>query len=769
MTDSAVFNPEVIGGNGFYWWVGEVVDDRVWKTNELRKKWKESNQLPGWGSRYKVRIVGRHAEARSSIADNDLEMCEVMLPVTAGSGHALSYQSPNIRKGTIVIGFFKDGRDGNEPIIIGCLPNNDQTPLKYKQGQSGFEPISGLSGETVPVYGIPAEGSDGKAANNAKPIEGGTSSSSNRTNIADQQQKKAGKKKSAVTKISDCGGNDAKGIQLVLQKLIQKIQDITSKLKSWQSSVANLQSDIQRIIREAAEDTSKFFKNIINGIREFVLEQTVDKIKKFYDKLFPNERDKLLKATKKAVNSISCIFNKIIANLIKMLISILEKIIDRFINVPLCAIENIIASILGKIFGLISGLVDSILGPINAILGTIISLGEEIFGALRQILSFISCDEKSSCPEVDQWSLWDGAGNNGGNLTIDINSIFNKAKSIGLSAKKAIDLDNFDFNMDFSDIFQDSCNVGAVYCGPPKVEFYGGGGSGATGNVLVSAIGDIIGVDIITSGQGYTSPPFVSFTDNCGKGDGAVGYSRINDDGSIKDVIVTDPGAGYLPFPDGSLGGDDREWARPDQAVVLRSDGTYDTPYDLGETIDLDPGDEIYAPRDSVGASGIILDEDNQEIGTISISPGEKIIVNNKSTVTISTQKSSATSVQNIDNYPTNSEGVYPVMLYLCEIVIQNGGINYSKTDKITVTPNNGAELELVLDSAGSIEKILVKNSGIGYKERPTFVIETETGYNAELIPVLCIKRIGDEIQEGMDDQVPLDSILSVVDCVGRV
>jgi len=767
MTDSAVFNPEVIGGNGFYWWIGEVVDDKVWKTNELRSKWKESGQLPGWGSRYKVRIVGRHADTNSSLSDNYLEMCEVMLPVTGGSGHALSYQSPNIRKGTIVIGFFKDGRDANEPIIIGCLANNDQTPLKYKQGQSGFEPFSGLSGETVPVYGIPAEGSGGKATNNSKPIEGGTASSSNRTNIADQQQKKAGKKKSSAAKVSACGGNDAKGIQLALQKAIQKIQDVNSKLKSWQSSVSNLQGDIQRILREAAEDVSKFFKNIINGIREFVLEQTVDRLKEFHDYLFPNERDDLLKATKKAVNSISCIFNKIISNLINMLISLLEKLIDRFINVPLCAVENIIASILGKIFGLISGLVDSALGPINAILGTAISLGEEIFGTLRQILSFISCDEKSSCPEIDQWSIWDGAGNNGGNITVDINSIFNKAKSIGLSVKNAANLDNFNFNMDFSDIFQDTCNVGPVFCGPPKVEFYGGGGSGASGNVIVSAIGDIIGVDIITPGQGYTNPPFISFKDDCGKGDGATGYVRINDDGTVSDVVITDPGTDYLPAPDGSLGGDDREWARPDQAIVFRSDGTYDTPYDLGETVELNPGDEIYVPRDSIGASGIILDEDNQEIGTISIPPGEKIVANNKSTVTISTQNSPI-SPRNLDNYPTSSEGVYPVVLYLCEVVVQNSGINYSKNDKITVTPNNGADLELVLDSSGSIEKVLVKNSGIGYKERPIFAIETETGYNAELLPVLCIRRIGDELQDEVD-QVSPNSILSVVDCVGRV
>ena len=72
--------------------------------------------------------------------------------------------------------------------------------------------------------------------------------------------------------------------------------------------------------------------------------------------------------------------------------------------------------------------------------------------------------------------------------------------------------------MDFSDVFDNPCNVGAILCGPPTVEFFGGGGSGAAGNAIISAAGEIMGVDITLPGSNYTSAPFVRFVDACGKG-----------------------------------------------------------------------------------------------------------------------------------------------------------------------------------------------------------------------------------------------------------
>lgn len=137
----------------------------------------------------------------------------------------------------------------------------------------------------------------------------------------------------------------------------------------------------------------------------------------------------------------------------------------------------------------------------------------DVVNFLVDILTFLSCDEEPDCPEVREWNIWDGPGNV---AKFDLNSLVNNAKSFASNVTEAVDPNNFNFDLDFSDIFDSPCNVGPVLCGPPTVEFFGGGGFGASGNVIIGSAGDILGVDIVTPGSGYTSPPFVRFIDTCG-------------------------------------------------------------------------------------------------------------------------------------------------------------------------------------------------------------------------------------------------------------
>ena len=67
--------------------------------------------------------------------------------------------------------------------------------------------------------------------------------------------------------------------------------------------------------------------------------------------------------------------------------------------------------------------------------------------------------------------------------------------------------------------------LGPIQCGPPSVTFWGGKGSGAKGNPVISTaeenFGQLMGVDIIESGE-YTVTPYVHVDDECGGGRGAV-------------------------------------------------------------------------------------------------------------------------------------------------------------------------------------------------------------------------------------------------------
>jgi hypothetical protein len=59
-------------------------------------------------------------------------------------------------------------------------------------------------------------------------------------------------------------------------------------------------------------------------------------------------------------------------------------------------------------------------------------------------------------------------------------------------------------------------------CGPPKVQFFGGGGVGAVGNPIVGIDGSILAVDLVSGGFGYQYPPITQVKDSCQIGNGAV-------------------------------------------------------------------------------------------------------------------------------------------------------------------------------------------------------------------------------------------------------
>ena len=65
---------------------------------------------------------------------------------------------------------------------------------------------------------------------------------------------------------------------------------------------------------------------------------------------------------------------------------------------------------------------------------------------------------------------------------------------------------------------------------PPRVDFLGGGGQGATGSAIINVLGQVIGVAIDgKGGSGFTEPPLLSFFDSCEDGSGAGGYARMKD------------------------------------------------------------------------------------------------------------------------------------------------------------------------------------------------------------------------------------------------
>jgi len=96
MEGGSLFNSGFLGNN-FQWWIGQIADDSGWRDNILPGKFESKDSIPGWGRRYKVRIMGIHDKEEETIPSDQLPWANVMYPITAGGGQSGASQTPALR------------------------------------------------------------------------------------------------------------------------------------------------------------------------------------------------------------------------------------------------------------------------------------------------------------------------------------------------------------------------------------------------------------------------------------------------------------------------------------------------------------------------------------------------------------------------------------------------------------------------------------------------------------------------------------------------
>ena len=761
MIEQGLIQKHFLGRDGFIWWIGQIVDQTQWAGNFPGHPTSTTEEQKGFGFRYKVRIMGYHTASQADLPNEDLPWASVLLPVTAGvSGGGMS--TPNLRGGDFVQGFFMDGEDAQQPVIMGVLGYNQYTDvLKNPPEDVSFVPFSGFT-DLVPQYSLPlkenqtteakAEEVKTKSDSNYKDVMDSTIRAQTTDSGADKEQDKTESKKSTITEETKCEPVPIGPIQTKVKNMIADVEEIKKTANDWETMVStkiyNMQEEIDKVINNATRNISSDVKTITQGIQENALKQVNNTLSDTFDNVFPSQLGELRNKVEEANDEVSCAFKNIMKNLTGMVGGFLKDIIDKVINAAECLINNFIGSLLGKITGLIDSAVGAALAPIKSLLsgmGSATGALDDVIGFATNALSFLSCDEDPNCSNVKDWNPTDGPQIK---ATLDLQSIFGKAKSAADSVKDAVSgfanlgdaISGIAKGADFSDVFENSCNVGPLFCGPPTIEFFGGGGSGATGNAIISVAGTLLGVDIITPGGDYIGPPRVKFNDSCNKGRGATGRAVV-EDGKVVQVIMDDTGTGYLPAPDGSQGGDGRTWADKDRTTVRRSDNTYDPPYKPGTVITVCPGDEVTYPG---GNSVIITGDDCQDITAPPLDDTTKG-----------------------GPFPSTGTGDYPIVLELDSINVTNPGFGYDcSKDKVIMQPSHGCEFKLMCDSLGSIIRVDVVKGCIGFNEDPDIYIQSDTGYNARMMPVFKVNRVGEELQPEL---VSSGELIQVIDCVGKV
>ena len=326
--ESSLFNPGFLGGT-FYWFIGQVADDSTWRENQNPEKFDTTEEMPAWGYRYKVRIIGHHDQEESSVTAEQLPWAQVMYPVTAGTGHGGSFMTPAIRQGSFVFGFFLDGKDQQTPIIMGCLGNNAKTKLERKMGTEGsggknFTPVSFFSQMLNPEPNDQkklkdADFAPGQAGNDAynSPSDSNVSSESSDANnlytVSDERTEYTLEENHTLACPNPDTQSDTKNIQTVIATLTEKIERFQQSLldanKAGGLPILESNKDIDAAIESASEEIAKFMKGTMNKLQQFTTKEFNEKLASMENLAPPSHTLELLNKKVEGLEKIACMFN----------------------------------------------------------------------------------------------------------------------------------------------------------------------------------------------------------------------------------------------------------------------------------------------------------------------------------------------------------------------------------------------------------------------------------------------------------------------------
>ena len=518
------------GRDPMVWWIGKVTDPKDGKWEDTLEKKHMENGQEIYSHRCRVRILGYHDT--DDLKDDELPLAHILLPsnttTVGGRSQTVQYQG-----GEIVIGFFFDGEEAQQPAIFATLHRQDFQEVEKKYVPNGK--FNNSLNSSIKA-GVGKNNYNNKKKNITHTYTGETAANiqvnNNTTNEFDDEV--------------FCETNEIAKMTTELKKFTQKLQVLQqlNESSTYLDPVYGGFVDMQKEIKFTASKIHNSMTGLVRRGRTWLIQESVGKFSEdLSKKIDRHTKLKVTNATSRLNKLIYCNIEKIAEGLLDYIEGSLENMVGSILDVPICAIENFLGDMFGQVLNVLDNDLGGLFGQLNNLHGGGIALPSEVFSKGIQIANLITnvleCDGVTCPVEPTSFSNKYGVQKK---IEDKMGGIVEKA-----SLNKLINplLDKIDNAIDAVPSKPD-CNTNVLRCGPPKVDFIGGGGRGVTGSAIVNAIGRVIGVSLGGVGSGYTSPPLLTFVDSCGNGSAAGGYPRIKD-GKIVDVVITEPGSGFLP------------------------------------------------------------------------------------------------------------------------------------------------------------------------------------------------------------------------------
>jgi len=584
-------------GKNLKFWIGVVAPRSSWagggtliNDKEVGVK-KNKGEVDVYYNRVKVRVVGYHDQIKDPY---DLPWANVLATPMLASGYGGKDHTHYLEGGESVFGFWMDGEEEQKPCIVGVFyrhKKSDDPSVRALAGSAG-KPTTKSGLEETPTGGTatksPATGETkpevkfsykpyfdivtGDIINTKTKYPSSTNEpgSTGMTQAAEAHHYFLKRKTNRPTCKRD---NAIAQITGFLGDFTEYLLTIQGYANFYVNEALGTITDLAGEIDFIAKQIASIMTGLFNAVREQIYILVGEKIQKFVNSILPEEIKPIFgESIKEIMDIIYCIFENLIAALLKTITDFLLSLVGKIINAPICAAEEFVGALLNSLSNSIRDAISPILDTLSETLGGALGKVNEIIGKALEIVGlifkFIGCDELK-CPLPSRFDNAYGPSQQERdnakkirskisllNIPTSTDKDGNVNQTVGGFLSEAAGnadsifgepTDEQKRTADYVAGLVGGCQTGILRCGPPQVEIFGGDGIGGFANAVVNNLGEIIGADVIERGLGYSAnkPPYVTFRDACGDGAGARGRAIIGDDGGIDRIVIDYGGYGY--------------------------------------------------------------------------------------------------------------------------------------------------------------------------------------------------------------------------------
>ena len=387
-----------IGRDGFLWWIGQVAPPQSWRNVNAAIREDGSK-----ATRVKVRIVGYHPfdPEGTILPDEDLPWADVLPNPFSGSGQGGLSENLTLVGGERVLGFFLDGEDAQQPVVISLFPKYNKVEDTFDQNEILNKPSSG--GNSFPAYTRndssqpPSPGNHQFGSVNLglsdKKIIGITAGQNNKADIFLEQQ--ASKEASGWTA---CNDTTVGKVSQAVTDFIQMLQGLENAGDSWIDPLTNTIIDMQAELAFIKNEVAGVVRASLNEMKVGLMKQVNKKFKKLIGDIKKNDPDGLFKekAAEKSKGTITdllnCAFNAALLKAGEFILNMFKNLLGKAFNAAICAIEQFTAGIFSKLFDTLESALGTIMSGLNWLVGGFDSIKNtlrSVSGLASKILGYI--------------------------------------------------------------------------------------------------------------------------------------------------------------------------------------------------------------------------------------------------------------------------------------------------------------------------------------------------------------------------------------------